>query len=133
MKTNSYFMYTFMLNKLDYILSSCLIFEIKSAFLDLILIGHSKEIHMRNNAIAIQIISFLFVFRLAAAQEAAAQQRSGRDCSPAPGHVMAPHPQQPPAGAKGPTSLFFLSEDNPIRRYTRFIIEWPYPFKQKMF
>ncbi|PSN29858.1 Voltage-dependent calcium channel type A subunit alpha-1 [Blattella germanica] len=41
---------------------------------------------------------------------------------------MAPHPQQPPAGAKGPTSLFFLSEDNPIRRYTRFIIEWP-PFE----
>ncbi|XP_033611778.1 voltage-dependent calcium channel type A subunit alpha-1 isoform X2 [Cryptotermes secundus] len=65
---------------------------------------------------------------LAAAQEAAAQQRSGRDCSPAPGHSMAPHPQQPPAGAKGPTSLFFLSEDNAIRRYTRFIIEWP-PFE----
>ncbi|XP_069690113.1 voltage-dependent calcium channel type A subunit alpha-1 isoform X21 [Periplaneta americana] len=65
---------------------------------------------------------------LAAAQEAAAQQRSGRDCSPAPGHSMAPHPQQPPAGTKGPTSLFFLSEDNPIRRYTRFIIEWP-PFE----
>ena len=65
--------------------------------------------------------------RLAAAQEAAAQQRSVRDCSPAPGHSMAPHSQQPPAGAKGPTSLFILSEDNPIRRYTRFIIEWPYP------
>lgn len=65
--------------------------------------------------------------RLAAAQEAAAQQRSVRDCSPAPGHSMAPHAQQPPAGAKGPSSLFFLSEDNAIRRYTRFIIEWPYP------
>lgn len=67
------------------------------------------------------------VRRLAAAQEAAAQHRSVRDCSPAPGHSMAPHAQQPPAGAKGPSSLFFLSEDNAIRRYTRFIIEWPYP------
>lgn len=28
----------------------------------------------------------------------------------------------------GPTSLFFLSEENIIRRYTRFIIEWP-PFE----
>jgi hypothetical protein len=74
------------------------------------------------------LIIWCFYFRrLAAAQEAAAQQRSGRDCSPAPGHSMAPHPQQPPAGSKGPTSLFFLSEDNLIRRYTRFIIEWPYP------
>ncbi|XP_049955063.1 uncharacterized protein LOC126471039 [Schistocerca serialis cubense] len=68
--------------------------------------------------------------RLAAAQEAVAQQRSGRDCSPAPGHGMSPHPHQPPPGAKGPTSLFILSEDNPIRRYTRFIIEWPYPLTQ---
>ena len=31
----------------------------------------------------------------------------------------------PGAGAKGPSSLFFLSEDNPIRRHTKFIIEWP--------
>ncbi|XP_024081994.1 voltage-dependent calcium channel type A subunit alpha-1 isoform X1 [Cimex lectularius] len=36
----------------------------------------------------------------------------------------------PPAGpnAKGPTSLFILTEENPLRRYTRFIIEWP-PFE----
>ncbi|KAL9697818.1 hypothetical protein quinque_001259 [Culex quinquefasciatus] len=34
---------------------------------------------------------------------------------------------QPPAGG-GPTSLFILSEDNIIRKYTRFIIEWP-PFE----
>ncbi|XP_076348090.1 voltage-dependent calcium channel type A subunit alpha-1-like [Tachypleus tridentatus] len=27
-----------------------------------------------------------------------------------------------------PTSLFILREDNIIRRYTKFIIEWPYPF-----
>ncbi|KAL1138768.1 hypothetical protein AAG570_008830 [Ranatra chinensis] len=37
---------------------------------------------------------------------------------------MGHHPP-PPGGAttKGPSSLFILSEDNPIRRYTRFIIE----------
>ncbi|XP_021710367.1 voltage-dependent calcium channel type A subunit alpha-1 isoform X12 [Aedes aegypti] len=34
---------------------------------------------------------------------------------------------QPPSGG-GPTSLFILSEDNIIRKYTRFIIEWP-PFE----
>jgi hypothetical protein len=34
---------------------------------------------------------------------------------------------QPPAGG-GPTSLFILSEENIIRRYTKFIIEWP-PFE----
>ncbi|XP_061715728.1 voltage-dependent calcium channel type A subunit alpha-1 isoform X11 [Cydia pomonella] len=28
----------------------------------------------------------------------------------------------------GPTSLFILSDENPIRRYTKFIIEWP-PFE----
>lgn len=30
--------------------------------------------------------------------------------------------------AGGPTSLFILTEENPIRKYTRFIIEWP-PFE----
>lgn len=34
--------------------------------------------------------------------------------------------ETPPGG--GPTSLFILTEDNPIRKYTRFIIEWP-PFE----
>lgn len=29
----------------------------------------------------------------------------------------------------GPTSLFIFTEKNLIRRYTRFIIEWPYPFR----
>ncbi|XP_022236434.1 uncharacterized protein LOC111083971 [Limulus polyphemus] len=28
---------------------------------------------------------------------------------------------------KTPTSLFVLKEDNIIRRYTKFVIEWPYP------
>ncbi|KAJ3619599.1 hypothetical protein MTP99_005267 [Tenebrio molitor] len=32
------------------------------------------------------------------------------------------------AGGQGPSSLFLFSEENPIRRHTRFIIEWPYPF-----
>ncbi|XP_076347967.1 voltage-dependent calcium channel type A subunit alpha-1-like [Tachypleus tridentatus] len=30
-------------------------------------------------------------------------------------------------GGKAPTSLFIFKEDNIIRRYTKFIIEWPYP------
>uniref|UniRef100_T1IJS6 EF-hand domain-containing protein n=1 Tax=Strigamia maritima TaxID=126957 RepID=T1IJS6_STRMM len=34
--------------------------------------------------------------------------------------------QEVPAG-KGPSSLFILSEDNFLRKYTKFIIEWPYP------
>lgn len=34
---------------------------------------------------------------------------------------------EPPIGG-GPTSLFILTEENPIRKYTRFIIEWP-PFE----
>lgn len=37
-----------------------------------------------------------------------------------------PRDQGPPIS--GPTSLFILSEENPIRRYTKFIIEWP-PFE----
>ncbi|KAJ4426362.1 hypothetical protein ANN_27176 [Periplaneta americana] len=90
--------------------------------------GMQATLHFSNNLLEDMPLAVLRDTLLAAAQEAAAQQRSGRDCSPAPGHSMAPHPQQPPAGTKGPTSLFFLSEDNPIRRYTRFIIEWPYPF-----
>ncbi|XP_064459105.1 uncharacterized protein LOC135369446 [Ornithodoros turicata] len=31
-------------------------------------------------------------------------------------------------GVKGPSSLFLFSEDNFIRRHTKFFIEWPYPF-----
>ncbi|XP_039288587.1 voltage-dependent calcium channel type A subunit alpha-1 isoform X2 [Nilaparvata lugens] len=67
---------------------------------------------------------------LAAAQEAAAQQRAGRDWSPAgAGGGMGHHGGQDPHGqAKGPSSLFLFSEENIVRRYTRFIIEWP-PFE----
>ncbi|KAH9423179.1 hypothetical protein DERP_003456 [Dermatophagoides pteronyssinus] len=32
------------------------------------------------------------------------------------------------SSGKGPSSLFIFSDDNFIRRHTRFIIEWPYPF-----
>lgn len=32
------------------------------------------------------------------------------------------------SGGSGPSSLFIFSDDNFIRRHTRFIIEWPYPF-----
>jgi voltage-dependent calcium channel N type alpha-1B len=32
---------------------------------------------------------------------------------------------QPTDAGKGPTSLFIFSDDNFIRRHTRFIIEWP--------
>ncbi|XP_059483897.1 voltage-dependent calcium channel type A subunit alpha-1-like, partial [Neocloeon triangulifer] len=70
---------------------------------------------------------------LAAAQEAAAQQqRDGevRDLGAAAGTGMGGRRGGAGAdpGAKGPSSLFILSEENPLRRYTRFIIEWPYPF-----
>lgn len=57
--------------------------------------------------------------RFAAAQEAA-QQRAGRD------KAMGQHPPGQPE-KRGPSSLFIFSEDNVVRRYTRFIIEWPYP------
>lgn len=73
--------------------------------------------------------------RLAAEKEVAAA--AGRDCIGSAGtsagmgrprsHHHHHHHQQadvPP----GPSSLFLFSTDNPVRRYTRFIIEWPYPF-----
>ncbi|XP_049283396.1 voltage-dependent calcium channel type A subunit alpha-1 isoform X2 [Anopheles funestus] len=73
---------------------------------------------------------------LAAAQEAAlaGQTSNGTQFGRKGGHYLAdrmggPSSQggQPLAGG-GPTSLFILSEDNIIRKYTRFIIEWP-PFE----
>lgn len=87
---------------------------------------------------------FLFLFeictkshRLAAAQEAAlaghassAHQRHfghlGRDHYHLADRMGGPRDQGPPV--QGPTSLFILSDENPIRRYTKFIIEWP-PFE----
>lgn len=67
----------------------------------------------------------MYCFRLAAAQEAAAQavqqQAGAAGAADRMGGASA-------AGGQGPSSLFLFSEENPIRRYTRFIIEWPYPF-----
>lgn len=72
--------------------------------------------------------------RLAAAQEAAAQHRAGRDWSSI---TAMGGPSQPGANvekaAPGPSSLFVFGENNPIRRYTRFIIEWPYPLMHSHF
>jgi hypothetical protein len=78
---------------------------------------------------------FFISRRLAAAQEAAlaGQASSGRHLGRDSSYRLAdrmggPSNQgQPPAGG-GPTSLFILSEENIIRRYTKFIIEWP-PFE----
>lgn len=71
-------------------------------------------------------------FRLAAAQEAAAQHRAGRDWS---SFTAMGGPSQSGANAEkaapGPSSLFVFGENNPIRRYTRFIIEWPYPLMHR--
>ncbi|XP_055677358.1 voltage-dependent calcium channel type A subunit alpha-1 isoform X1 [Lutzomyia longipalpis] len=70
---------------------------------------------------------------LAAAQEAAlaGQSSSGghKGAHRLADRMGGPSSQagQSPAGG-GPTSLFILTEDNPIRKYTRFIIEWP-PFE----
>lgn len=82
-----------------------------------------------NNNVCNSLYRFLkfFVFeffRLAAAQEAAAQavqQQAGAGAADRMGGVRE-------AGGQGPSSLFLLSDENFIRRYTRFIIEWPYPF-----
>ncbi|XP_070508106.1 voltage-dependent calcium channel type A subunit alpha-1 isoform X3 [Chironomus tepperi] len=70
---------------------------------------------------------------LAAAQEAAlAGQTSsgrhhlGRDSYHLADRMGGPRDQGPPVS--GPSSLFVLSEENLIRRYTKFIIEWP-PFE----
>ncbi|GBP83736.1 Voltage-dependent calcium channel type A subunit alpha-1 [Eumeta japonica] len=63
--------------------------------------------------------------RLAAAQEAAGAQTPARRARAPTADTMggAHHPPAP-----GPTSLFIFSDENPIRRYTKFIIEWP-PFE----
>jgi hypothetical protein len=71
---------------------------------------------------------------LAAAQEAALGRETssgrqfGRDFAYHGADRMGgPRGDQGPPNS-GPTSLFILSEENPIRRYTKFIIEWP-PFE----
>ncbi|KAL5233820.1 hypothetical protein ACI65C_001230 [Semiaphis heraclei] len=75
---------------------------------------------------------------LAAEKEVAAA--AGRDCIGSAGtsagmgrprshHHHHHHHHQQADAPPGPSSLFLLSTDNPVRRYTKFIIEWPYPFE----
>lgn len=72
-------------------------------------------------------------YRLAAAQEAAlagqassGQRHLGRDSYHLADRMGGPRDQGPPV--QGPSSLFIFSDENIIRRYTKFIIEWP-PFE----
>lgn len=88
---------------------------------------HSTNFFISDPSVFTTNCSFSFP-RLAAAQEAAAQHRAGRDWSSFSAMGGATQPgasvEKPPPG---PSSLFVFSETNAIRRYTRFIIEWPYP------
>lgn len=74
--------------------------------------------------------------RLAAAAEARASagvsgEGLGRLSRPATYGAMGGKKGPPPQpGVKGPSSLFILSDDNILRKYTKFMIEWPYPFMQ---
>ncbi|XP_060853575.1 voltage-dependent calcium channel type A subunit alpha-1 isoform X4 [Rhopalosiphum padi] len=77
------------------------------------------------------------IIMLAAEKEVAAA--AGRDCIGSAGtsagmgrprshHHHHHHHHQQADAPPGPSSLFLFSTDNPVRRYTRFIIEWP-PFE----
>ncbi|XP_050531904.1 voltage-dependent calcium channel type A subunit alpha-1 isoform X4 [Daktulosphaira vitifoliae] len=76
------------------------------------------------------------IIMLAAEKEVAAA--AGRDCTGSAGttagmgrprsHHHHHHHHQQADAPPGPSSLFLFSADNPVRRYTRFIIEWP-PFE----
>ncbi|KAK9871164.1 hypothetical protein WA026_011446 [Henosepilachna vigintioctopunctata] len=72
------------------------------------------------------LVSRIGINRLAAAQEAAAQQAVAQQAGVGAADKMG---GASAAGGQGPSSLFLLTDQNIIRRYTRFIIEWPYPFK----
>ena len=69
---------------------------------------------------------------MAAAAEARAAAASGEDGGRAgpPGYSAMGGKKGPPPqpGVKEPSSLFILADDNCLRKYTKFIIEWPYPF-----
>ncbi|XP_055950226.1 voltage-dependent calcium channel type A subunit alpha-1-like isoform X4 [Argiope bruennichi] len=64
---------------------------------------------------------------LRALQAEAASRSCDREDEPKLSGMVKKRGQQA-EGAKGPSSLFLLSDDNLIRRYTKFIIEWP-PFE----
>jgi hypothetical protein len=91
------------------------------------------------------IVVFFFLFRLTALSEAEANRGAGEGSGGAGGYggagggsaggmgfggfggSRAPR-RHPDDDEKAPSSLFILSDKNPLRRYTKFIIEWPYPF-----
>lgn len=73
------------------------------------------------------------IFRLAAAQEAALTGQNSRNGFQKSTYRLAdkmsgPTSRGEPPNGGGPTSLFIFTEENPIRKRTRFIIEWP-PFE----
>lgn len=76
---------------------------------------------------------FFSINRLAAAQEAALAGHSTGNGFHKGAYRLAdrmggPNSRGEPPTGGGPTSLFIFTEENPIRKYTRFIIEWP-PFE----
>lgn len=76
---------------------------------------------------------FSFENRLAAAQEAALAGQTSRNGLQRSTYRLADKmggssSRGEPPTSGGPTSLFIFTESNPIRKYTRFIIEWP-PFE----
>lgn len=80
--------------------------------------------------ISINLYLFFFIHlnRLAAAQEAASRNGLQKSTYRLADKMGGPTSRGEPPTSGGPTSLFIFSEENPIRKYTRFIIEWP-PFE----
>ena len=79
---------------------------------------------------------FLPIFRLAAADQAArARDKASEDPDGAGGVGSSAMGKRRPGGLEpgqaGPSSLFILSENNVIRKTTKFLIEWPYPNLRK--
>ena len=78
------------------------------------------------------MIKFVSRFRLAAADQAArARDKASEDPDGAGGVGSSAMGKRRPGGLEpgqaGPSSLFILSENNIIRKTTKFLIEWPYP------
>ena len=76
------------------------------------------------------------IFRLAAADQAArARDKASEDPDGAGGVGSSAMGKRRPGGLEpgqaGPSSLFILSENNVIRKTTKFLIEWPYPNLRK--
>lgn len=73
-------------------------------------------------------VFFIFSNRLAAAQEAALAGQTSRNGFRLADKMGGSTSRGEPPTSGGPTSLFIFTEENLIRKYTRFIIEWP-PFE----